>query len=152
MTDTLLQSDGIPGNYEGHRFDFVGGWKNDKRNTFVNTERTATEKEVFNYLKTLLNYRKKTTALQTGKMMQFLPENGIYVFFRYDKNSTVMIVCNNNEQSTTVSTNRFKEMIKGKKTALEITTGQTINIEKEITVPAKTIFVLELKNGIANLR
>src|SRR5690606_11926078 len=63
------------------RSDFPGGWAADKVNKFLASGRTKEENEVFNYLKALANYRKNTPALHNGKLMQYVPVNGIYVYF-----------------------------------------------------------------------
>ncbi|MEI8274072.1 MAG: alpha-amylase family glycosyl hydrolase, partial [Paludibacter sp.] len=65
---TEIMLDGIAGSYEGNRYDFPGGWTSDKRNAFSPQSRTNAENEVFNYLKSLLNYRKNNRVLQNGKM------------------------------------------------------------------------------------
>ena len=104
---TEIMLDGIPGDYQGHRFDFPGGWATDKRNAFTADGRTNAENEVFTYLKTLLNYRKNNPVLQNGRMKQFIPENGIYVNFRYNYNKTIMIIANNNQSVKNLNLNRF---------------------------------------------
>jgi uncharacterized membrane protein len=137
--------DGIPGDYQGHRFDFPGGWPEDKRNAFTSKGRTIPENEVFDYLKTLLVYRKNNAVLQSGLMKQFIPENGIYVNFRYNHTKTIMIIANNNEQEKQLDVKRFKEMLYGKTEGKEITTLKTYSIQNTITVPAKTVLILEIK-------
>ena len=141
---TEVMLDGIPGNYEGHRFDFPGGWAGDKHNAFNAETRTEKENEVFNYLKKLLNYRKTNPVLQNGKMKQFIPENGVYVFFRYNATKTVMVVCNNNEEETVLSTERFAEAIRGLTSGTDITSGKTVDISTSVTIPGKTVLILEL--------
>ena len=136
---------GIRGNYEGHRFDFPGGWAEDKHNAFTAGGRTTEENEVFNYLRTLLHYRKNTTALQTGKMKQFIPSDGIYVYFRYDNAKTVMVVTNNNNESKNVATERFAEVIGSKTSGQEITTQQKFNLKNGISIPGKTVYILEIQ-------
>ncbi|MFZ4725493.1 MAG: alpha-amylase family glycosyl hydrolase, partial [Paludibacter sp.] len=106
---TEIMMDGIPGNYEGHRFDFPGGWSTDKHNAYTVEGRTKTENDVFDYLKCLLNYRKINPVLQNGLMKQFIPENGIYVFFRYNNYKTIMIVANNKLQNNVIELKRFSE-------------------------------------------
>lgn len=140
---TEIMLDGIAGSYEGHRFGFPGGWKEDIRNAFTKNDRTNAENEVFNYLRTLLNYRKKNTVLQNGRMKQFIPEDGIYVYFRYNDEKTVMVVANNNEQEKPVDVKRFGEMIRYNTTGSEITSGAKINLS-ELKVPAKTVSVIEI--------
>jgi len=136
--------DGIPGDYQGHRFDFPGGWSEDKRNAFTVKDRTFVENEVFNYLKALLNYRKNNAVLQTGLMKQFVPENGVYVNFRYNADKTVMIIANNNEKPMDVDCNHFEEMLAGKSSGTEITTSKTYSILSPVSVPAKTVLILEV--------
>ncbi len=143
---TEIMIDGIAGSYEGNRFDFPGGWPSDKHNAFVPEGRTNLENEVFNYLKILLNYRKKNPVLQSGLMKQFIPENGIYVNFRYNKEKTVMIIANNNNLGNKgIQLGRFKEMLTDKTSATEITTGISYNLQNPIPVPAKSVLILELK-------
>lgn len=142
---TEIMLDGIAGNYEGHRFDFPGGWATDTRNAFEVSQRTKTEQEIFSYLKALLDFRKQTPVLQTGRMKQFIPYDGLYVYFRYDDHKTVMVVANNNKEDKQIDLTRFAEMnIQGKK-AIEITTREFVELNKTILVPAKTVLVLDVK-------
>ena len=76
------------------RSDFLGGWANDNMNKFTEQGRTDSENIVFNYVKTLANFRKQSTVLKTGKMMQYLPENDVYTYFRYDDKETIICVMN----------------------------------------------------------
>lgn len=142
---TEIMLDGIPGNYEGHRFDFPGGWEADSRNAFDASQRTEKEQEVFAYLKSLLDFRKQTPTLQTGKMKQFIPYEGLYVYFRYDAEKTIMVVANNNIETQSLDLERFDEMhIQGKK-AIEITTRESVELNQTLSVPAKTVLVLDIQ-------
>ncbi len=125
------------------REDFPGGWAGDKSNKFTAAGRTDRENDAFNYVRQLANYRKNTPALQTGKMMQYIPEKGIYVYFRYDDKKTVMVVYNGSEKEQSTATDRYFERLKGAKKATNITTGETIDLSK-LTVPGKSTLVLEL--------
>jgi glycosidase len=127
------------------RADFAGGWPGDRSNKFTAAGRTDKENEAFNYVRKLANYRKNTTALQTGKLMQYLPEKGIYVYFRYDAQKTVMVVYNSGTQASTLNTNRFNERTTGFKTAVNIINDEVLNDMSNINIPAKTILVFELK-------
>jgi glycosidase len=127
------------------RSDFPGGWEGDKINKFSASGRTNQENEVFNYIKTLANYRKNTPALQTGKLMQYVPVDGIYTYFRYDNDKTVMLIVNSNDQVAELSTDRFTERIKTSKTALNVLNQQVVHLDKKIAIPAKSTLVLELQ-------
>jgi len=125
------------------REDFPGGWTGDKDNKFVASGRNDKENDAFNYVRTLANYRKNTTALQTGKMMQYIPEQGVYVYFRYDAQKTVMVVYNSREKEQTITTERYGERINGAAKARNVITGDTMDLSK-LTLPAKATLVLEL--------
>jgi len=142
---TEIMLDGVAGSYEGNRFDFPGGWITDSRNAFVPEGRTNVENEVFNYLKILLHYRKNNSVLQSGKMKQFIPENGIYVNFRYNENKMLMIVANNSLKNKDLELKRYSEMLKDKTTGTEITNSKTYSLQNPVSIPAKTVLILELK-------
>jgi glycosidase len=114
-------------------------------NKFTTAGRTAAENEVFDYLRKLANYRKQNQVLQTGKLMQYVPENGIYVYFRYNDTKTVMVILNGNDTPQSLATKRFTERINGFNKALDITTGKEQSITDNISIPANTTLVLELK-------
>ncbi|MBS1503700.1 MAG: glycoside hydrolase family 13 protein [Bacteroidetes bacterium] len=125
------------------RSDFPGGWPGDKDNKFVASGRSNKENDAFNYVRTLANYRKNTPALQTGKLMQYLPEHGIYVYFRYDKQKTVMVVFNSQDKEQAITTDRYSERINGALKARNVVTDETVELSK-LMVPAKTALVLEI--------
>ena len=142
---TEIMIDGTPGDYQGHRYDFPGGWATDKRNAFTAAGRTAEENEIFNYLKTLLHYRKANPVLQNGKMKQFIPYDGIYVTFRYNDSKTVMIIANNNSENKELLLDRFSEVLNGKTHATDIVSQKSQTLQNQINVPAKTVLILEVK-------
>ncbi|CAN5723314.1 glycoside hydrolase family 13 protein [soil metagenome] len=107
MKNTKNPSDGLV------RMDFPGGWKDDKENKFTAAGRTVKENDAFNYVKTLAAFRAGSTALKTGKLMQYIPQKGLYTYFRYDKNQTVMVVSNSNDTAFLITVNRFFERTKG---------------------------------------
>jgi glycosidase len=126
------------------REDFPGGWPTDQVNKFIPTGRNEKENEAFNFVKTLANYRKQNNVLQNGNMMQFVPENGIYVYFRYNKEKTVMVAMNSNEKEEVLKTERFAERIGNYKSAKNIITNEKIAIET-LKLPAKTTYIFELQ-------
>ncbi|HVW98439.1 MAG TPA: glycoside hydrolase family 13 protein [Mucilaginibacter sp.] len=127
------------------REDFPGGWKGDKKDKFVAADRSNKENEAFDYVRKLANYRKATPALQTGKMMQYLPQGGIYVYFRYDADKTIMVVYNSNDKEVTTRTARYDERIKGTGKAKNVMTDETVDLSK-LTIGPKSTLVLELLN------
>lgn len=130
------------------RSDFPGGWANDKVSKFTSAGRTPQENEAWNFVSKLAKYRKDSPALQSGKLMQFVPEDNMYVYFRYvaDGNGSkdVMVILNPEDKPKTLNTARFAERIKDTASMVNVMTGEKLNTIKTITVPAKTTLVLEL--------
>ncbi|MDR0792219.1 MAG: cyclomaltodextrinase N-terminal domain-containing protein [Chitinophagaceae bacterium] len=141
-TEVLMSGKSYP--YDGNvRLDFPGGWKGDKKNAFTGEGLTGDEKDVQHYTKTLANYRKQTPALRTGKLMQYIPNDGLYVYFRYDNQNTVMCVMNTSDKEKQIDFNQYDERTKGFNAATEITNGKTVG--SQFAIPAKTMWVLNLK-------
>jgi glycosidase len=127
------------------RLDFKGGWPGDSENKFTKEGRTEKEENIFEYIKRFANFRKSSSAIATGKLMQYVPVEGVYVYFRYDDKQTVMCVMNTNDQSSTIDLSRFKERIKDFARAYDVATGVTFNLEPTLTVGGKYLLVMELK-------
>lgn len=135
---------GRRGSYEGHRFNFPGGWTGDPVNAFKKAERSPQQQEVFSYLQKLLKYRKSNPVLQTGLMKQFIPDNGVYVYFRYTSDKTVMVIVNNNEEEKAIDTERYMEMLINYVSGKDIITNKVTAIHQSIPVEAKSVRILEL--------
>jgi glycosidase len=124
----LMTARGIPQIYYGDEFattgttspndgyvrlDFPGGWKGDKINKFNEDGRNEKDKSIFQTLTTLANYRKNSSALTTGKFMQYLPDDGLYVYFRYDNNQTIMVIMNTSKKDKDVFFSNYTERTEG---------------------------------------
>ncbi|HYF30522.1 MAG TPA: glycoside hydrolase family 13 protein [Chitinophagaceae bacterium] len=139
MTGTTSRTDAMV------RFDFPGGWPGDASNKFTAAGRTEQENNAFNYVRTLANFRKNSSAIKSGKMMQYVPENGAYVYFRYDNKQTIMCVMNQNDGPVTLNLSRFSERMNGFTKAYDVATGNTFNLEPTLTVGGKYLLVMELR-------
>lgn len=139
---------GMPGDGGNHgklRADMPGGWKGDSQNAFAEAGRTKDQNELFTYIKTLLNWRKGKSVIHHGKLMHFIPENGIYVYFRYNENESVMVLLNNNPEQKTLDTKRFAERLTGFTSGKNIVTSETVSNLQTLTLPGKSATILELK-------
>jgi glycosidase len=126
------------------RRDFKGGWKEDSVNKFTAAGRTDKENDIFNYIKTLANFRKNSSAIKTGKMMQYIPVNGLYVYFRYDEKQTIMCIMNTDDNEKEIDINKeYSERTQGFSKAVDVITGEDKG--SEFKIPAKKMFVLQLK-------
>jgi neopullulanase len=125
------------------REDFPGGWKGDTANKFTAAGRTAKENEAFNYTSALGRFRKKSSAITTGKFMQFIPKDGIYIYFRYDNKQTVMVITNTSDKPVKPDWSIYNERTKGFSQLKEVTSGQTRSLGG-FEVQPKESFVFEM--------
>ena len=57
------------------------------------------EKEMQKFLKTLLNFRKNSKAIHSGKTLHFAPVDGVYLISRKKENETVIYIVNKNNST-----------------------------------------------------
>ncbi len=129
---------------EGGRKDFPGGWQDDPVYKFNPAFHEADEQEAFQYVKKLANYRKNTPALQDGKLTQYIPENNIYVYFRYDEDKKVMVVSNTQGNTANVKLKRYEKDLKGFNKAKNVLTGEVMEQLSSLSIDGHTTLVLEL--------
>jgi neopullulanase len=127
------------------RKDFPGGWANDEKNAFTGVGLSDQEKEMQSFVKKLLLWRKGKQVIPTGKLLHFVPFDGMYVFFRYNDKEKVMVVMNKNPQEKQLKTDRLSEMLNGCSTATDVVSGKTWNDFSNLVIPPKTTLILELK-------
>ena len=138
--------DGDKGKGDGDiRHDFPGGWNGDSNNAFTNSGRTEEQRKFHDFTAKLFNWRKSKEVIHSGKMTHYIPENNVYVYFRYNEKESVMVVINNSNESQTFKTNRFAENIQNHQTGTDIFSGKTIDLKNDITIEPKSTLVLELK-------
>ncbi|WP_226179093.1 glycoside hydrolase family 13 protein [Hymenobacter lucidus] len=155
----LLTTRGIPQLYYGTevlmknfsnpdglvREDFPGGWAGDKKNYFTAAGRTGQAGEAFTYVSKLANYRKTHPALHSGKLTQFIPQDGVYTYFRYSDAGTVMVMMNSGKDEKPVDMNRFAERLNGFSSGVEVTSGTVVSDLKSVKLPGRTAWVVELR-------
>lgn len=123
------------------REDFPGGWKGDSINKFDPANLNDTEKEAFNFVKTLANFRKNNSVLSAGKLMQYIPKDGIYVYFRYDDTKTVMVAINTNDKKVDISLAPYR-FTKDVQTATDILTGSRLPLKESLSLDNFEIKIL----------
>ena len=127
------------------RRDFPGGWEGDENNAFTSSGRSETQEAFHSFTKKVLNYRKNNKVLHFGKLLQFLPDNNVYVYFRYDENDRIMVVINNSEESQELDLSRYSEGLKAHVTGTDIISEKTIELKDKLTVEGQTSMIIELK-------
>ena len=127
------------------RLDFPGGWQGDQKNAFTGAGLSPDELSVLELVRKLGMFRLHSSALKTGKMMQYVPANGLYVYFRYDEKQTVLCAMNTGEVDAKVDTGRYAERTAGFSAAVDVITEQRYLLKDGVNVPAGRMLVLELQ-------
>ncbi len=128
------------------RKDFPGGWNTDANNAFTNAGRTETQKQYFDFTSKLFNWRKTNDVVHFGKMKHYIPENNVYVYFRYTDEKSVMVIINNNPETQNITTNRFQESIQNYKSGTDVLSNINHDLKSGIGIEGKSVLILELKN------
>ncbi|REE80026.1 glycosidase [Lutibacter oceani] len=109
-TEILLNDTAKPGDHGLIRTDFPGGWNGDKVNAFSGEGLSKDQLDMQLFLKKVLNYRKNSEAIHSGKTIHFGPQNGTYVLFRVLNNEIVTVILNKNKKDITLDLSRFNEV------------------------------------------
>ncbi|GAB2575251.1 glycoside hydrolase family 13 protein [Spirosoma areae] len=144
-TETLMENTGHHKVDGLIRSDFPGGWPGDTVNAFTGQGLTPDQQVMLTYTKHLLNWRKNNPVIATGNVKHFSPFDGVYVYFRYTTDKTVMVVMNKKTTDVAVDTKRFAEMLNGKTVAKSILTKQAIRLVDKLPIPAKTALIFEIE-------
>lgn len=126
------------------RRDFPGGWKGDAQNAFDPSQRTESQKAYFDITAKIFNWRKTATAIHHGKTTQYLPQDNVYVYFRYDEKQNIMVVINNSKEEKTIDINRFEERLQGAEIGKDILSDQEIPLDKNLKIAGKTSYIIEV--------
>ncbi|GHT74250.1 alpha-amylase [Bacteroidia bacterium] len=130
------------------RKDFPGGWSGDPVNAFVKSGRTDLQNEAFNYLKNLLQWRKTNPAVTGGELIHYAPNEwreNCYVYARIKDNDKVLVILNGSQEEQSLSPEKYREVIGNAGSGKDIISGKTIDLKEKITIPAKGVYIMELK-------
>ncbi len=144
-TELMMGHEDRGGDDEAGRQTMPGGWPDDTRSVFTESGRTPKENEILAYVTKLTQWRKTAIGIHEGKLVHFIPENNVYVYFRVHENQTIMVVLNGNEESITLHRNRFSEILDRFETGVDVLSGEEINLSKEIQIRGKSAGIWELK-------
>ena len=126
------------------RLDVPGGWPGDKVNQFEASGRSEVQNDAWNFLRTLLKWRKGNDIIAKGKMKHFMVNQGVYVYERSLDGRSVLILMNGSDKEVNLPLARYAEVLRGKTSGKEILTGKEIPLGDELSLAPKGIFVLEM--------
>lgn len=135
----------IESNEHGYiRKDFPGGWEGDKINGFTGRGLDAKELEIQNYFRKILMWRKDKKVIHSGKLIHFVPQDGVYVYFRYDSTGKVMVILNKNIKEQSLDLKRFREVLANNMKGTDVISGREFVLENKIFLSPLTPLILEL--------
>ena len=145
-TEILMENSDKPGDHGLIRTDFPGGWKDDLVNGFIGQGLLSEQIEMQSFLKKILNYRKESEAIHSGKTIHFAPQNGVYVLFRLKDDEIVTLILNKNKKPITIGTNRFEEIGLNGKRVKNIVTEEEFIWNNSLRIDSKGVIMLTTKS------
>ncbi len=128
------------------RADFPGGWPGDASDAVTGRGLSPLAAATQDWLRKLLNWRKHTPLLHDGQLMQYMPRDGTYVYFRYrpGQPGRVMVAINKNGAPVHLHLADYPEMAHAGALAFDPFDGRHFRLEDGLAVPARGVLVLEL--------
>ena len=132
---------------KGHptlRIDFPGGWKGDKRNLFDASQHVGAEKDVYDYTRHIMNWRKDKEVIHSGKTLHFIDRNNTYAYFRYNDSDVVFVFINNTDAAQLVPWSRYAEIAADLTVGRDVMTGESVTMSG-VKVEPMSALVVEFK-------
>ena len=152
--DELMFVTGNPRRDDGRlRMDFPGGWPGDPVDLFTEEGRAkaaadstwAHAADLHDYVRTLFQWRKGSSAVQNGRTLHFIPEKNTYGYFRYDGRETVFVFINNSDEEVTIPWTRFREMSEGLGEGVNVLTGERVTVSDATRVAPQSALVVDYR-------
>lgn len=152
--DEVLATNKKGGDHGEIRSEMPGGWPDSKVNAFTGKGLRQEQREMQDYVRKLANWRKTSTAVQTGKMIMYAPQVGwgpspaqhLLTYFRFNDHETVMVVVNKNDQPTGLPLTKYADHIGSAKSATNVITGKVSDLSRGLVIPARTTAIFELQD------
>lgn len=127
------------------RQDFPGGWSGDAVDKFTPEGRTSEEADIFDFTRRLLRWRKESGALTRGRMTHYIPQDGLYVYFRSYRHERVMVIVNTTGSPKRLPLSRYRADLAGRTLAADIPTSRWFDLaEADIPLRKNDILILQL--------
>ena len=147
-TEILMDDFDKPGDHGTIRSDFPGGWEGDSINAFTGEGLEAQSKEMQNFVRKLMNYRKSSKAIHEGKTMHFVPVDGTYLLTRSFKDETVVLLLNKNDTPITLDLERYNEVGLNGKTLRNVISGESVHWDTSLVLQKKGVTFLTTKDKL----
>lgn len=134
-----------PGGDGNVRHDMPGGWPTDSVNWFKSSDRTDMQNEAWNFLSTLLKWRRGNKVISEGTMKHYQPQSGVYVYERSLNDKSVMVFINGSKKQVDLPLNRYSESLKGRTAGRDVISGRNITFNKSLVVAPREVLVVEMQ-------
>lgn len=132
---------------KGHptlRVDFPGGWEGDALNLFDASQHSGDQKDVYDYTRHLMNWRKGKDVIHSGRTMHFIDRDNTYAYFRYNDEEVVFVYINNTNDARRVPWSRYSEIGASLHDGIDVVSGATVDMN-DVTVEPMSALIVEFK-------
>ncbi|MBQ9399685.1 MAG: glycoside hydrolase family 13 protein [Bacteroidales bacterium] len=142
------------------RIDFPGGWEGDAVDLFSEEGRSKAEgiykdaEELYDYTRTLFQWRKGCKAVQQGKTLHFLSRantgsrnitDNTYAFFRYTDDQAVFVYINNTKEPRELDWDHYREFVSGPVTGRNVLSGESFTLRNGVSVAPRSALIVEFE-------
>ena len=138
MTSPTQRDDGLV------RADFPGGWAGDPRNAFSGAGLSDSQAQTQAWVRRLLRWRREQPAVHQGSLTHFVPQAGVYVYFRHDQQQLVMVALNRSGEPQEIDLKRFSDLLGDRRSGREIGSDQALQWSTSLQLPVDAAWVIEV--------
>jgi glycosidase len=125
------------------RADMPGGWQGDAANAFTGENLSDNQKDLQDFTKKLFNWRRTAEVIHSGKLMHFIPNDGLYSFVRYNDDQKVWVILNKADKVATLNIADYAEILPENAQLKDVMDNSIW--KGTVSLPAKGFRILELK-------
>jgi glycosidase len=143
--EMMFVSKDLSQGHGGLRVDFPGGWEGDKVNLFTAEGRAqhAQAAELYDYSRTLFQWRKTKEVIHHGKTLHFMTRDNTYGYFRYDDDDVVFVYINNSQEPKHLPWSYYAEITEVLSAGRNVITGETVTLSDDTVVAPEQALVVE---------
>ncbi|MCB0736992.1 MAG: cyclomaltodextrinase C-terminal domain-containing protein, partial [Bacteroidetes bacterium] len=125
------------------REDMPGGWKGDSIDKFNSENWSTEERATIELIQNLQQCRTENQDLfNQGKMVQFIPNKGVYAYGRIHNGKTLLVILNTGREEHSIDYGKYKELIQNKREAQNIVTQELVQLKTNDKLAASGFVVL----------
>lgn len=115
--------------YDMHSSDMSKGHSTLRMPLPMPEQLTDEQRDMFDYQRRLLQWRKSEPVIHTGRTMHFLSRDNTYAFFRYTDEEAVFVFANASDEARTIPTTHYTEILsKYNLVGTDILTGESVDL------------------------